>query len=140
MLDERIEKLKQSTQRTLISNLGIVIKNITDTTVEASMPVDFRTKQPAGLLHGGASIALAETVSSIGSFLMCGEGERCVGMQVSANHVSSSKEGDTVLAIAKIMHKGKSTHLWNIDVISENTGKIISTVRIINSIIQKENK
>ena len=77
--------------------------------------VDHRTRQPFGILHGGATLALAETVAGLGSMVICNPDEFVVGMQVSGNHISSAHEGDTVRAVATIVHKGRSSHVWNVD-------------------------
>ena len=73
-------------------------------------PVDHRTRQPFGILHGGATLALAETVAGLGSMILCQPDEIVVGMQVSGNHISSAHEGDTVRAVGTIVHKGRSSH------------------------------
>ncbi len=117
--------------------LGMEYTHISEGRVEATMPVDSRTRQPFGILHGGATLALAETISGIGSMVMCGPEETAVGMQVSGNHISSAREGDTVTGIATIIHKGRSTHVWNVDVFtSEN--KLVSTVRVVNCVLKKK--
>ena len=100
------------------------------------MPVDHRTRQPFGVLHGGATLALAETVAGMGSLLLCKADEVVAGMQVSGNHISAAHEGDTVRAIGTIIHRGRSTHVWNIDVYT-STNKLVSTIRIVNSILDK---
>lgn len=121
---------------TLMSNLGIKCTLLTEGRVEATMPVDVRTRQPMGILHGGATLALAETIAGYGSLYLCDENEVQVGMQVSGNHISSAHEGDVIKAVGTILHKGRSTHVWNVDVITE-TGKIISSVRVVNSILKR---
>ena len=100
------------------------------------MPVDHRTRQPFGILHGGAPLALAETVAGLGSMLSIKPEEYAVGMQVSGNHISSAHEGDTVRAVATIVHRGRSSHVWNVDVFT-STNKLVSTVRVVNSILKK---
>ena len=100
------------------------------------MPVDERTRQPFGVLHGGATLALGETVAGLGSMLACSPEEMVVGMQVSGNHVASAHEGDTVRAVGTIIHKGKSSHVWNVDVFT-STDKLVSSIRVINSVLRK---
>lgn len=100
------------------------------------MPVDERTRQPFGILHGGATLALAETIAGLGSMIMVEADEFVVGMQVSGNHISSAHEGDTVRAVATIIHKGRSSHVWNIDVFT-STDKLVSSIRVMNSILKK---
>ena len=105
--------------------------------VEATMPVDHRNRQPFGILHGGATLALAETVAGFGSMIICNPDEYVVGMQVSGNHISSAHEGDTVRAVGTIVHKGRSSHVWNVDVFT-STGKLVSSVRVVNSVMKRK--
>lgn len=125
------------TNNTLMEALGIRYSCISAEKTEAKMPVDERTTQPFGILHGGAVLALAETVAGAGSLCLCNPDQIPVGIQVSANHISSArKEDEYVKAIGTIIHNGKSSHVWNIDVFT-SSGKLISTVRIVNSILIK---
>ena len=105
--------------------------------VEATMPVDERTRQPFGILHGGATLALAETVAGLGSMILAKPDEIVVGMQVSGSHMSSAHEGDTVRAVGTIIHKGRSSHVWNVDVFT-STDKLVSSIRVVNSILKKK--
>ena len=135
--DVSIEELNRGSVNTLVGNLGIRYTLVSEGRVEATMPVDKRTRQPFGVLHGGATLALAETVAGMGSLLICKQDEVVAGMQVSGNHISTALEGDTVRAVATIIHRGRSTHVWNIDIFT-STAKLVSTVRIVNSIFDKE--
>jgi uncharacterized protein (TIGR00369 family) len=130
-----LNELNARMSNTLASHLHIRCTHVSEGRIEATMPVDKRTRQPFGILHGGATLALAETVAGIGSLVLCGEEETCVGMQVSGNHVSSAVEGDTVHAVATIIHKGRTTHVWNVDVFTSE-GKLVSSVRVVNSMLQ----
>ena len=123
-------------QHTLIENLGIQITSGSSEKVEAEMPVDERTCRPGGILHGGASLALAETMAGYGSMLICNGDEIAVGIQVSGNHISQAYLGEIIYGKACIVHLGKSAHIWNVDLFS-NDGKLISTVRVTNSILKK---
>lgn len=107
------------------------------TSLEAVMPVEPDLSQTMGILHGGATISLAESVAGVGSNNVCAPDERSFGMQISASHISHAKVGDTVRAKGVIIHKGRSTHIWDIEVTSESTGKLISSIRITNAIIKK---
>lgn len=120
----------------LIGNLGISYTYVSANRVEATMPVDHRTRQPFGILHGGASLALAETVAGLGSMVLAKPDETVVGMQVSGNHISSAHEGDTVRAVATIVHVGRSSHIWNVDIFT-STGKLVNTTRVVNSIMKR---
>lgn len=113
------------------------IESDDETSLEAIMPVERHITQTAGILHGGATISLAESVAGVGSNNICSEDERCYGMQISASHISSVKVGDTVRARGIVQHKGRSTHVWNVDVHSESTGKLISSIRITNAVVKK---
>lgn len=130
------ERLNAGNENTLMGNLGIQYTYASAGRIEAVMPVDGRTRQPFGILHGGATLALAETVAGMGSMLICEPDEISVGMQVSGNHVSSAHEGDTVRAVGTIIHKGRSSHVWNVDVFT-STDKLISSIRVINSVLKK---
>lgn len=120
----------------LMGNLGIQYTYADENRIEATMPVDHRTRQPFGMLHGGATLALAETLACLGSTILCQPDEVAIGMQVSGNHISSAQEGDTVRAVGTIIHKGRSSHVWNVDVFT-STGKLVSSVRVVNSVIKK---
>lgn len=132
-----LEFLNAQTKHALMGNLGIQYTYASPERVEATMPVDERTRQPFGILHGGATLALAETVAGLGSMVACQPDEIVVGMQVSGNHVSSAHEGDTVRAVGTIVRKGRSSHVWNVDVFT-STNKLVSTIRVVNSVLKKK--
>lgn len=134
--DVPLDQLNAQARHALMGNLGIQYTYADQDRVEATMPVDHRTRQPFGILHGGATLALAETVAGLGSMILCQPDEMVVGMQVSGNHISSALEGDTVRAVATIVHKGRSSHVWNVDVFT-STNKLVSTVRVVNSVMKK---
>ena len=131
-----LDLLNERARHALMGNLGIQYTYASDERVEATMPVDYRTRQPFGILHGGATLALAETVAGLGSMIICESDEIVVGMQVSGNHISSAHEGDTVRAVGTILHKGRSSHIWNEDVFT-STNKLVSSIRVVNSVIKK---
>lgn len=131
-----LDLLNERARHALMGNVGIQYTYASDERVEATMPVDYRTRQPFGILHGGATLALAETVAGLGSMIICESDEIVVGMQVSGNHISSAHEGDTVRAVATIVHKGRSSHVWNVDVFT-STNKLVSSIRVVNSVIKK---
>lgn len=120
-----LDLLNERARHALMGNLGIQYTYASDERVEATMPVDYRTRQPFGILHGGATLALAETVAGLGSMIICESDEIVVGMQVSGNHISSAHEGDTVRAVATIVHKGRSSHVWNVDVFTLNSATLL---------------
>ena len=131
-----LDLLNERARHALMGNLGIQYTYASDERVEATMPVDYRTRQPFGILHGGATLALAETLAGLGSMFICVPDEIVVRMQVSGNHISSAHEGDTVRAVATIVHKGRSFHVWNVDVFT-STNKLVSSIRVVISVIKK---
>lgn len=123
-------------QNTLIDSLGIKIKTYEKNIVEMTMPVDKRTKQRFGFLHGGASVALAESAASIGSLLHCNTEEMSVfGTEINANHIKSKKEG-IVTAKATPFHIGKATMVWGIEIVDENE-ELICISRCTVSVVTK---
>ncbi|MDF2627393.1 MAG: SrfB or ComAB [Symbiobacteriaceae bacterium] len=111
----------------MVDTLGIQFEESTPQRVVATMPVDDRTKQPFGLLHGGASVALAETVASVGAHLNAGEGRTAVGMEINANHIRPVRSG-LVRAVATPFHIGKSSSVWDIH-ITDEAGKLVCISR-----------
>ena len=132
-----LDALNEQSASTLMGNLGIQYTYADAARVEATMPVDHRTRQPFGILHGGATLALAETVAGLGSMIACPHERFVVGQQVSDNHISSAHEGDTVRAVATAVHIGRSTHVWNVDVFT-STEKLVSSIRVVNSVMLKK--
>ncbi len=131
-----IEKLNALNKGTLMEHLSIEYVGVGNGWLAAKMPVNEATFQPDKILHGGASIALAETVAGVGSALMVDLNLYSVrGAQVSANHIKSASKG-VVTATAKILYKGSNSHVWNIDIVDDDN-KLISTCRITNIIIKK---
>lgn len=131
-----LDVLNKRSEFALMGNLGMQYTYATEGRVEATMPVDKRTRQPFGILHGGASLALAETIAGLGSMMLVAPDEMVVGMQVSGNHISSAHEGDTVRAIATITHQGRSSHIWDVNIYT-STDKLVSSIRVMNSILRK---
>ena len=113
------EALEYTHEDTLMQHLGMKISEIGDDYIIASMPVDNRTHQPMGLLHGGASVALAESVGSLAANLAVGSGYYCVGLEINANHLRGIKSG-MVYAKATPEHLGRSTQVWNIRIVNED--------------------
>ena len=105
-------------------------------TCMARMQVDERNRQPFGFLSGGASLALAENVAGVGSSALC-PGCACVGIEVSGSHVKAVVEGDTVTAYGHLLHRGKTLHVWQVD-IRNTAGELISNVRVTNYVIPQK--
>ena len=131
-----VELINQAIQYSLIGNLGIEITRIAEGEVEAEMVVSPKTSRPDGILHGGANLALAETMAGLGSLLLVDLEEFDVrGIQVNGNHTGVVKSG-SVKAVAKIVHHGNQTHIWNVDVRNKE-GKLVSTARVTNMIVKR---
>jgi 1,4-dihydroxy-2-naphthoyl-CoA hydrolase len=108
------EALNAISANTMVEHLGIEFLEVGDDYLSARMPVDHRTIQPAGLLHGGASVVLAETLGSVAATLCVDPAERtCVGLEINANHIRSVRDGH-VVGVARPIHLGNSTHVWEI--------------------------
>ncbi|MFE4895679.1 hotdog fold thioesterase [Peribacillus butanolivorans] len=121
-------------EKSLIGTLGIEMKEISDGKVVATMPVDERTRQPLGLLHGGASVALAETVASVGGIQLVDSTKHAVvGLEINANHVRGVRSGH-VIAEGNIIHRGKSTMVWDVK-IRDNQDQLICISRCTLAII-----
>lgn len=135
MIEETTYKPDYS--NSMADHLGIRFLPSANQVVRAEMPVDHRTSQPFGMLNGGASLALAEIVAGHGSMSLCREGEYACGMQVSGNHISSVPVGGKVIATGQLIHRGGSSHVWNIDITTPE-GQLVSTVRIVNFIVRKK--
>ncbi len=130
--------LRERIRNTFIEKLNIhFIETGEENTLEATMIAAPDMTQTLGVLHGGATISLAESVAGVASNQICESDERCFGMQISASHMRSVQIGDTIRAVATIQHKGRSTHVWNVDIFSESTGKLVSSVRVTNAVTKK---
>lgn len=132
-----IESVATLDSQTMSAFLGIKFIEIGPDFLKASMPVNEKTKQPYGLLHGGASLALAETIGSIASALVIDqEKANCVGLEINANHLRSVREG-IVIATTKPLHLGKSTHVWDIKIHDENQN-LVCISRLTVAILPKK--
>ena len=134
-----IDKINQiiNSKPNLSTALGMeFISTPEDDTCMARMKVDERNRQPFGFLSGGASLALAENVAGVASSSLC-PGCACVGIEVSGSHVKAVVEGDTVTAYARLLHKGGTLHVWNVD-IKDTAGDLISNVRVTNYVIKNK--
>ena len=126
----------QSGDGAMSEYLGIEWTELGENFLKAKMPVDHRTKQPYGLLHGGASCVLAETIGSVASAMVVDPARfQCVGLEINANHVHSATNG-YVTGVATPLHLGKSTHVWDIRIYNEND-KMVCVSRLTVAIIQK---
>ena len=127
--DINLEKLNQFSINTMNELLGIRITELGENYIKATMPVDKRTHQAYGILHGGASAALAETLGSIGSVIIVDpEQYICVGVEINANHIRSVRDG-FVTGTAVPLHIGASSHVWEIKIVDKND-KLVCVSRL----------
>ena len=134
--DITVDALNQWSEGTLMQPLGIRFTEIGPDYVRGTMPVDARTHQPYGLLHGGASVALAETLGSLGCFLTLPvDGSRGVGLEINANHLRGVREG-LVTGTARPLHVGRSTQVWEIR-IEDEAGQLVCVSRLTMAVIRK---
>jgi len=129
-----IETLNDLSRNTLIEHLGIVFTAAGEDWISATMPVDERTRQPYGILHGGASVVLAETLgSSAGNLCVDTAQQVCVGLEINANHIRAVRAG-TVTGTARAVHVGRSTQVWDIR-IEDAAGKLVCTSRLTLAVV-----
>jgi len=130
-----LDLINSMNKNTLMEQLGIECIELGDDYVISRMPVDKRTHQPMGLLHGGASAALIESIGSMGSTLLLDiSKQHPVGIEVNANHIGGIRTGH-VIAKGKIVHAGKKTNLWQVDITEEGTNKLVCSGRLTVMII-----
>ena len=135
-IDITPEQLNKGTKNNLSSHLGIEFLEVSPQLIKAKMPVDHRTIQPFGILHGGASVALAETLGSIAAQMNIDQEKFvAVGLDINANHIRSVREG-FVYGVTQPIHIGKSTHVWEINITNEDD-KLVCISRLTMSIIEK---
>lgn len=135
-LNTPLQIINQGMKESLIGNLGIEVTKTGEGLVEGFLLLSEKNSRPDGILHGGANLALAETLAGLGSMLLVNLKEYDVfGTQVSGNHTGVLIQGKA-LAKAKIIHRGNKTHIWNVDVANED-GRLISTVRVTNMIVKR---
>ena len=128
-----LDALNALSANTAIAALGIVFTELGTDCLRGTMPVDARTHQPYGLLHGGASVLLAETLGSSAGNLSVREGKRCVGIEINANHVRAAREG-TVTGTARPLHVGASTQVWEIR-IEDERGRLVCVSRLTLAVV-----
>jgi len=132
---DKVERLLLGMPRSLDGHLGILYLDLSPELVVGQLPVDDRTRQPFGILHGGASVALAESLSSVGAFLNINE-ERyaAVGLEINANHIRPVKDG-VVIGTARPLHRGASTQIWETRI--EAAGKLVCISRCTLAIVER---
>lgn len=133
----QVSQLQALGDNTMGSHIGIEFTEIGENFLKASMPVDHRTRQPYGMLHGGASVALAETMGSLASALVIDHEQwYCVGLEISANHIRSAREG-FVYGTVTPLHLGASTHVWDIK-IHDAQEKLVCVSRLTMAILKRK--
>ena len=133
-----INQLNNMRQGNMLEHVGIEFIEIGVDYIKAKMPVDHRTVQPLNMLHGGASVVLAETLGSIAAYLQVDPKEQyCVGLEVNANHIKSALYGEMVFGTAMAIHIGKSTHVWEIKIVNQKE-ELICVSRITMAVKNKK--
>ncbi len=130
-----IDSIIERNANTMADYLGIEYLAVGDDTLTASMPVNERTKQPIGIMHGGASCVLAETIGSVAANYCVDETHYCVGLDINTNHIRSVREGK-VTGVAKPYHLGKSTQVWSIEIKNE-AGQLVSVNRLTMAVLKR---
>jgi len=135
-----LEQVNNMSKGTLMEVLNIEFITVEKELIRARMPVDEKTFQPFKILHGGASLALAETIGSVGSYIVLGHnsGKRSLGAGINASHLRSVRGGH-VIGEARPIHLGKTTHIWDIKIIDDQD-RVISIARLTNFILDEEKK
>ena len=135
--DVTLEQLNANSANTLVEHLGIILTEVGNDYIKGSMPVDQRTHQPHGLLHGGASLVLAETLGSIAAnCVVDSQKYYCVGLEINANHIRSVREG-LVYGITRPVHIGKQTHIWEIKITNAKE-QLICVSRITMAVLNRQ--
>ncbi len=132
-----LEKINAMSTGTMAEHIGIRFSEMGENFLKATMPVDARTKQPYGLMHGGASAVLAETLGSVASALVLDQTvSLCVGLEINANHIRAAKQG-LVTGTATPLHLGSSTHVWDIKIHDEK-GKLVCVSRLTVAVLNRK--
>lgn len=133
-----LAQLNASNVHTAVEHLGIEITELGDDYLVGRVPVDHRTKQPFGLLHGGVSVVLAETLGSVGAYHASPEGHLAVGLDINANHLRAARSG-WVTGTARPVHIGRTTQVWQIDMV-DDSGALTCVSRITMAILAPKGK
>ncbi|MGZ3851983.1 MAG: hotdog fold thioesterase [Flavisolibacter sp.] len=131
-----LEDLKGRGLGTMVEHLGITITEIGDDYLKGTMPVDHRTVQPMGILHGGASVALAETLGSLAAnYVVDNQIKYCVGLDINANHIRAARKG-LVTGVARPLHIGSSTQVWSIEITDEED-RLVCISRLTMAVLDR---
>ncbi|MEZ8140561.1 hotdog fold thioesterase [Enterovibrio sp. FF113] len=133
-----LQGLNATSANTLVEHLGIQYTAFDDNSLTGTMPVDARTHQPLGMLHGGASVVLAETLGSLAANMCVEENKYCVGLDINANHIRAMRTG-SVMGKASPIHLGATTQVWQIEITDER-GRLVCTSRLTMAVLQHKGK
>jgi 1,4-dihydroxy-2-naphthoyl-CoA hydrolase len=132
-----LEQVQQRGRGTMVEHVGIVITELGEDFLSGTMPVDHRTVQPMGILHGGASVVLAESLGSIAANLVVyPSAYYCVGLDINANHIRPADKG-YVTGVAKPLHTGRTTQVWSIE-ITNSDGKLVCISRLTMAVVSRQ--
>lgn len=132
-----LQQVQQLGKGTMVEHVGIMITELGSDFLRGTMPVDHRTVQPFGILHGGASVTLAETLGSMAAGLVIDADKKfCVGLDINANHIRAVKKG-LVTGTARPLHLGSSTHVWSIEIVDEGS-RLVCISRLTMAILEKK--
>jgi 1,4-dihydroxy-2-naphthoyl-CoA hydrolase len=132
-----LEQVQQRGRGTMVEHVGIVITELGEDFLSGTMPVDHRTVQPMGILHGGASVVLAESLGSIAANLVVDPSAYyCVGLDINANHIRPADKG-YVTGVAKPLHTGRTTQVWSIE-ITNSDGKLVCISRLTMAVVSRQ--
>lgn len=132
-----LEEVQQLGKDTMVAHIGITVTELGDDFLRGTMPVDRRTVQPMGILHGGASVTLAETLGSMATGLVIDpEKKFCVGLDINANHIRAAKKG-MVTGTARPLHLGSSTQVWSIEIVDEES-RLVCISRLTMAILERK--
>lgn len=139
-IKSKVNEILPSNNKNMGDALGIEFQYMSRDEMRASMPVNDNTRQPFGILHGGASVALAETLASIGAYLnLTDDSKMAVGLEINANHIKPVRSGNKVTGIAKPIHRGAKTQVWQIRIETEN-GKLVCISRCTLAVVNRREK
>jgi 1,4-dihydroxy-2-naphthoyl-CoA hydrolase len=135
--ESTLEELRQRGVGTMVEHLGITVTEVGEDFLKGTMPVDHRTVQPMGILHGGASVALAETLGSLAAnYAVDNQKKYCVGLDINANHVRAASKG-VVTGIAKPLHLGSTTQVWSIEITDEED-RLVCISRLTMAVLDRK--
>lgn len=133
-----LEVLQSMSANSLVDTLEITFTELGEESISARMPVDARHVQPHRLLHGGASVVLAETLGSVAANLMLDpDTHYAVGLDINANHLRAVREGSSVVATATPVHLGRTTQVWQIRIVDESSGKLACLSRLTMAVLER---